>query len=215
MTIAVLGIDLGKNSCSLVGLDAAGRVVLRRRMQREGVIAFGAKLPGCVVAMEACCGAHHMGRALAKQGHTIRLMSPEYVRPYVKAQKNDDPRRRGHRRSGHTPDDALRGTQVRVAARRADPAPGARPARGRAHGADQPDPLRPAGAWPRRGAGARQAHRCLAALLDTDAGASLTHRACEPSWRGARTLAGSRPAHRRARRRVRRARPASTRTLVG
>jgi len=54
------------------------------------VIAFGAKLPGCVVAMEACCGAHHMGRAVAKQGHTIRLMSPEYVRPYVKAQKNDD-----------------------------------------------------------------------------------------------------------------------------
>ncbi len=73
MTIAVLGIDLGKNSCSLVGLDAAGRVVLRRRMQREGVIAFGPKLPGCVVAMEVCCGAHHMGRALAKQGHTIRL----------------------------------------------------------------------------------------------------------------------------------------------
>ena len=90
MTIAVLGIDLGKNSCSLVGLDAAGRVVLRRRMRREAVIAFGAKLPGCVVAMEACCGAHHMGRILDEQGHTVRLMSPEYVRPYVKAQKNDD-----------------------------------------------------------------------------------------------------------------------------
>src|SRR3954452_21953819 len=90
MTIAVLGINLGKNSCSLVGLDAAGRVVLRRRIRREGVIAFGAKLPGCVVAMEACCGAHHTGRTLAAQGHTVRLMSPEYVRPYVKAHKNDD-----------------------------------------------------------------------------------------------------------------------------
>jgi transposase len=90
MTIAVLGIDLGKNSCSLVGLDAGGRVVLRRRMRRETVIAFGAKLTPCVVAMEACCGAHHMGRALAAQGHTVRLMSPEYVRPYVKAHKNDD-----------------------------------------------------------------------------------------------------------------------------
>ena len=90
MTLAVLGIDLGKNSCSLVGLDATGRVVLRRRLRREGVIVFGAKLPPCVVAMEACCGAHHMGRALAGQGHTVRLMSPEYVRPYVKAQKNDD-----------------------------------------------------------------------------------------------------------------------------
>jgi transposase len=90
MSIAVLGIDLGKNSCSLVGLDASGRVVLRRRMRRETVLAFGAKLPACVVAMEACCGAHHMGRTLAAHGHTIRLMSPEYVRPYVKAQKNDD-----------------------------------------------------------------------------------------------------------------------------
>jgi transposase len=85
MSIAVLGIDLGKNSCSLVGLDASGRVVLRRRMRRETVLAFGAKLPACVVAMEACCGAHHMGRTLAAQGHTVRLMSPEYVRPYVKA----------------------------------------------------------------------------------------------------------------------------------
>ncbi|MBP1178472.1 IS110 family transposase [Methylobacterium sp. PvR107] len=90
MPITVLGIDLGKNSCSLVGLDATGRVVLRRRMRRESVIAFGAQLPSCVVAMEACCGAHHMGRTLAAQGHTVRLMSPEYVRPYVKAQKNDD-----------------------------------------------------------------------------------------------------------------------------
>jgi transposase len=90
MAVAVLGIDLGKTSCSVVGLDETGRVVLRRRMRRETVIAFAAKLPACVVAMEACCGAHHMGRALAAQGHEVRLISPEYVRPYVKAQKNDD-----------------------------------------------------------------------------------------------------------------------------
>lgn len=90
MHVSVLGIDLGKNSCSIVGLDDSGKVVVRRRMRRETVIAFAAKLPGCVVAMEACCGAHHMGRTLAAQGHEVRLMSPEYVRPYVKAQKNDD-----------------------------------------------------------------------------------------------------------------------------
>lgn len=90
MQIAVLGIDLGKNSCSLVGLDGSGKVVVRRRMRRETAIAFSAKLPTCIVAMEACCGAHHIGRALAAQGHVVRLMSPEYVRPYVKAQKNDD-----------------------------------------------------------------------------------------------------------------------------
>src|SRR5579862_4295195 len=90
MDIAVLGIDLGKNSCSLVGLDGSGRVALRRRMQRKTIVAFAAKLSPCIVAMEACCGAHHLGRALAAQGHSVRLMSPEYVRPYVKAQKNDD-----------------------------------------------------------------------------------------------------------------------------
>lgn len=90
MNIQILGIDLGKNSCSLVGLDASGQVVVRRRMRREGIAAFAAKAPGCVVAMEACCGAHHLGRQLAAQGHEVRLMSPEYVRPYVKAQKNDD-----------------------------------------------------------------------------------------------------------------------------
>src|SRR5919112_2157789 len=90
MQIAVLGIDLGKNSCSVVGLDGAGRVVLRRRMRRDGVAKLAAGLPACVAAMEACCGAHHLGRLLRGMGHEVRLMSPEYVRPYVKAQKNDD-----------------------------------------------------------------------------------------------------------------------------
>lgn len=90
MSIVILGIDLGKNSCSVVGLDESGKVVIRRRMRREGVIAFATKLSPCIMAMEACCGAHHMGRSLAALGHQVRLMSPEYVRPYVKAQKNDD-----------------------------------------------------------------------------------------------------------------------------
>src|SRR5215203_4930655 len=90
MEIAVLGIDLGKNSCSVVGLDSAGRVILRRRLRRESVVQVAASLAPCVAAMEACCGAHHLGRILQAQGHTVRLMSPEYVRPYVKAHKNDD-----------------------------------------------------------------------------------------------------------------------------
>ena len=88
MQIAVLGIDLGKNSCSVVGLDAAGRAVLRRRLSRDGVVKLAAGLPRCVMAMEACCGAHHLGRRLREQGYEVRLMSPEYVRPYAKAQKN-------------------------------------------------------------------------------------------------------------------------------
>lgn len=90
MTIMILGIDLGKNSCSVAGLDSDGNVVLRRRMQPKTVVSFASKLAPCTVAMEACCGAHYLGRLLAEQGHEVRLMSPEYVRPYVKAQKNDD-----------------------------------------------------------------------------------------------------------------------------
>lgn len=90
MEIAVLGIDLGKNICSVVGLDASGRVVLRRRLLRESVVKLTAELPSCIMAMEACYGSHHLGRLLQSQGHQVRLMSPEYVRPYVKSQKNDD-----------------------------------------------------------------------------------------------------------------------------
>ena len=90
MQLSIIGIDLGKTSCSLVGVDTAGKVLVRRRMRRDTIVAFCSKYPGSIVAMEACCGAHHIGRALAAKGHEIRLMSPEYVRPYVKAQKNDD-----------------------------------------------------------------------------------------------------------------------------
>jgi transposase len=84
------GVDLGKNVCGIVGVDAAGAVVVRRSMRRQTLIDYVAKLPQCVIAMEACCGAHHLGRLFAAHGHQIRLMSPEYARPYVRAQKNDD-----------------------------------------------------------------------------------------------------------------------------
>lgn len=90
MKIVMIGIDLGKNLCSLAGQDETGAVVLRRRMKRDSVLPFTVRLEPCTVAMEACCGAHHLGRQIAAQGHTVCLMSPEYVRPYVKAQKNDE-----------------------------------------------------------------------------------------------------------------------------
>jgi len=90
MDIAVLGVDLGKNVCSVVGLDPSGAVVMRRKVRRETLITLAEKLSPCVVGMEACCGAHHIGRVFAAHGHDVRLMSPEYVRSYVKAQKNDD-----------------------------------------------------------------------------------------------------------------------------
>jgi transposase len=88
--IAVLGIDLGTTSCSVAGMAVGGQFVLRRRVARDGIAALLVKLPPCVVAMEACCGAHHVGRGAAALGHQVRLMPPEYVRPYVKPQKNDD-----------------------------------------------------------------------------------------------------------------------------
>ena len=90
MTIVIIGIDLGKNSCSVAALDERGAVVLRRRMRPASIANFAAKYTPCTVAMEACCGAHYLGRRLLAQGHTVKLMPPEYVRPYVKAQKNDD-----------------------------------------------------------------------------------------------------------------------------
>ena len=79
MSIVTLGIDLGKNVCSLAGMDGTGAVVLRKRLRRDRVLAYTATLPGCTVALEACCGAHFMGRHIAAQGHAVRLMSPAYV----------------------------------------------------------------------------------------------------------------------------------------
>src|SRR3984957_12136718 len=72
-----LWVYLGKNVCSVVGLDASGAGFMRRRMRRETLIGLAEKLPACVVAMEACCGSHHLGRVCASYGHDVRLMSPE------------------------------------------------------------------------------------------------------------------------------------------
>lgn len=90
MDIKVLGIDLGKTVCSLAGLDEAGAVVFRKRLQRHRLLDFLDGLSPCVVAMEACGGAHHIGRYCLQNEHELLLMSPLYVRPYVKVHKNDD-----------------------------------------------------------------------------------------------------------------------------
>ena len=89
MTIVTLGLDLGKNWIHVVALDAEGRIVLRRRVGRDRLLKQTVNMPACLIGMEACCGAHHLGRALAAQGHTVRLMPPQYVKPFVKSNKND------------------------------------------------------------------------------------------------------------------------------
>jgi transposase len=89
MEIRTLGLDLGKTSFHAVGFDAHGQIVLRRRFSRPQLMRFMATLPPCLIGMEACCGAHHVGRAFQTHGHDVRLMPPQYVRPFVKAQKND------------------------------------------------------------------------------------------------------------------------------
>ena len=87
--IAVLGIDLSKKSFQLHGVDAKGNTVLRKRLKRTEIAAFIANLPKCVIAMEACGGAHHWARVFKQFGHTPKLIAPKFVKPYVKSNKND------------------------------------------------------------------------------------------------------------------------------
>jgi len=88
-TIRVVGIDIGKNSFHIVGLDDRGAIVLRQKWSRGQVQARLANLPPCLIGMEACVGAHHLARRLQALGHDARLMPAKYVRPYSKGQKND------------------------------------------------------------------------------------------------------------------------------
>src|SRR5262247_3320232 len=86
---AVIGIDIGKNTFHVVGLDGSGAIVLRQKWSRGQVEARFANMPPCLVGMEACVGAHHLSRRLRALGHDARLMPAKYVRPYSKGQKND------------------------------------------------------------------------------------------------------------------------------
>jgi transposase len=87
--IAVIGIDIGKNSFHVVGLDERGAIVLRQKWSRGQVETRFVNMPPCLIGMEACVGAHHLSRQLRALGHDARLMPAKYVRPYSKGQKND------------------------------------------------------------------------------------------------------------------------------
>src|SRR5262245_31582411 len=88
--LSVVGIDLAKSLFHLVGMDERGKIILlRQRLARGEVMAFMAKLPRVLVGMEACGGAHYWRRQLRAQGNEVKLMAPQYVKPYVKTNKND------------------------------------------------------------------------------------------------------------------------------
>src|SRR5271154_5993161 len=89
MEIHTIGIDLGKTVFHLVGLNPRGEVVVRKKCSRNQILRFTSNLRVSLIGMEACGGAHFLGRALREQGHDVRLMPAQYVKPYVKTNKND------------------------------------------------------------------------------------------------------------------------------
>ena len=107
MDIVIVGIDLGKNSCSLAGLDASGRVVLRRRMRRSAVGSFVTSLRRCVVAVEACCGAHPLGRLFCRSGTRGPPDVAGIYAPLCEGPEERRSGRRGDRGGGEPADDAV------------------------------------------------------------------------------------------------------------
>ncbi len=89
MKLHVLGIDLGKTVFHVVGMDSSGRVVVRKRCSRKQLLAFTANVQVELIGMESCSGSHFLGRALREQGHSVRLMPAQYVKPYVQTNKSD------------------------------------------------------------------------------------------------------------------------------
>jgi len=89
MKVRTFGIDLAKNVFLVHGVDGRGKTVVHRELRRRQLLPFMTQLQPCLVGMEACGGAHHWAREMAKLGHEVRLMSPQFVRPYVKSNKND------------------------------------------------------------------------------------------------------------------------------
>lgn len=87
--VAVLGIDLSKNSFQLHGVDVKGNVVIKKKLNRKALLPFIANLPECVIAIEACGGSHYWCRKFMELGHNVRIIAPQFVKPYVKSNKND------------------------------------------------------------------------------------------------------------------------------
>jgi transposase len=89
LTAHVCGIDIGKTVFHLVGMSQQGQIVLKKRLNRKQPITLTVNMPACLIGMEACAGSHLLARVLRAQGHDVKLMPAEYVRPFVKSNKND------------------------------------------------------------------------------------------------------------------------------
>src|ERR1700694_1890976 len=89
MQIHSVGIDLGKTTFHLVALGAAGKVLVRKKFTRKQLLAYTANMQASLIGLEACSGAHFLGRALREQGHDVRLIAAQFVKPFVKSNKND------------------------------------------------------------------------------------------------------------------------------
>ena len=87
--VTLIGTDLGKHSFHVHGQDRQGQALLRKKFGRKQLIEFLATFHACTIVMEACTGAHHMARLLTSYGHEVKLISPQFVRPFVKSNKND------------------------------------------------------------------------------------------------------------------------------
>ena len=87
--ITTIGIDIGKNTFPLIGLDRRGAIALQLKVSRPQLERRLANVPPCLIGMEACSGAHHIGRQLEALGHDVRLIPAQYVKPFVKSNKND------------------------------------------------------------------------------------------------------------------------------
>ena len=87
--VTTIGIDLGKNSFHLIGMDKDGKILWRQKLARGQLEERLANRPPCLIGLEACAGAHHVGRRLAALGHEVRLIPAQYVKPFLKGHKND------------------------------------------------------------------------------------------------------------------------------
>src|SRR5215470_4202560 len=118
--VSTIGLDIAKSVFQIHGVDAAGAVVIRKRITRAKLLEFLASLPACLIGIEACPSAHYWSRRLQALGHTVRLMPPSYVKSLSQTQQKRCQRRCRNLRSGHPSFDAVCGDEVCTAAVRLD-----------------------------------------------------------------------------------------------